>query len=136
MAYLSLSLTTDWGLSNTIAGEFGNSAAEFTRRRWAQAASLEAANSTSSGGGAAGGGAASAPASPMKRLSPSKRLARDCVILKSLQAPSKEGADSGQAALAAIDPAGFKFDAVGYEKFLAAKATLQPRGRSETTIPL
>ena len=131
MAYLSLSLTTDWGLSNTIAGEFGNSAAEFTRRRWAQAASLEAANSTSSGGGAAGGGAASAPASPMKRLSPSKRLARDCVILKALDPPRVPGMASSLPS-----SPGFKFDAERYAKYEKQKALLGPRERSEAIIPL
>lgn len=126
VAHLSLSLTTDWGLSNTSGGEFGNSAFEFERRRRTKAGAKHRPEPSP--------GAVAAQAAATSGLT--KRLARDCVILKSLQAPSKEGADSGQAALAAIDPAGFKFDAVGYEKFLAAKATLQPRGRSETTIPL
>jgi len=125
MGHLSLSLTTDWGLSNTCAGEFGNSAFEFERTRRSKTdAKHRPAPSTA---------AIAVQASASSGLT--KRLARDCVILKSLQTPSKDGKDVRYVAIDELKPVGFRFDAAGYRKYLATKSSLQPQ-HAETTIPL
>ena len=133
IAHLSLSLTTDWGLSNTCAGEYGNSAFHFARQRRAKA------ESKASGGKKAPTtpqpSAAVAPPPPTTVVT-SKRLARDFLTVKNTTSVAAVNGDDGQAALAALAPTGFKFDAEGYAKFLAKKKSLQPRESREINVPL
>ena len=133
IAHLSLSLTTDWGLSNTCAGEYGNSAFHFARQRRAKA------ESKASGGKKAPTtpqpSAAAAPPPPTTVVT-SKRLARDFLTVKNTTSVAAVNGDDGQAALAALAPTGFKFDAEGYAKFLAKKKSLQPRESREINVPL
>lgn len=121
VAHLSLSLTTDWGLSNTSGGEFGNSAFEFERRRRTKAGAKHRPEPSP--------GAVAAQAAATSGLT--KRLARDCVILKALDPPRVPGMASSLPS-----SPGFKFDAERYAKYEKQKALLGPRERSEAIIPL
>ena len=141
---LSLSLTTDWGLSNTCAGEYGNSAFEFVRTR-REKHRQDTPDTASAGSGSRSAGAAQKPPGAASSVMSSsglapKRLARDTVVLKSL--PPPKGPSGGAAPPPSA--AGFYFDAQLYAKYEKQKATkLLSRGSgrgtnasNETVIPL
>ena len=166
LGYVSLSLCTDWGMANTSAGDHGNSAFEFTRRRRAAAAAAAA----QAGGAAAAddeivfGSPAAKPrasvASSPQLLSPTKRLARDVVVLRSLGSPvagspggmggggmggggmgggGVGGAESPGASPGAGGGGGgglrIKLDTERYARYERAKAALQPRqGVGDETV--
>ena len=149
-------------MANTSAGDHGNSAFEFTRRRRAAAAAVAA-----QAGGAADddeivfGSPAVKPrasvASSPQLLSPTKRLARDVVVLRSLGSPvvgspggmggggiggggmggsgigggGVGGAESPGASPGAGGGGGgglrIKLDTERYARYERAKAALQPR---------
>lgn len=146
VAFLSLSLTTDWGLSNTCAGEYGNSAFNFVRQRRveaavraqkqaAKAAKASAAKAAKEGEAAAAPVVAVPPPAPPPKAAASKRLARDFVSLKTTTPASSGGA--GLAALAAITSTAFKFDAEGYAKYEKQKASLRPIAfKEDVMMPL
>lgn len=119
VGHLSLSLLTDWGLSNTTAGEgYGNSTFEFARRR--REAAAAAGNAS----------AASAPPPPP----PNARVHRDFAILSSL---ARQSGDDGDAADVPMpQPSGFKFDAAAYAEFARSKEAQKPVVRSHATYTL
>jgi hypothetical protein len=119
VAHVSVSLVTDWGLSNTSGGEYGNSAFEFARSRMAKAEH----------------GERSADRATAVHAVRGKRVPRDKVVFKvSEQVGGSAGDSSG--ALSLSVPAGFKFDAAAYAEYEKAKSMLEPVVRGELSIPL
>ena len=123
VGFLSVSLVTDWGLSNTNAGEFGNSAFEFMRKRRGLPS-----------------GAATSPTLPSAVASPKppRALARDRLYLSreltgasSLAADAGEGASTGapSAGPAAAPASGIKLDVARYAAYERSKAHLKPKER-------
>ena len=126
VGYLDVELVSDWGLSNTSAGDYGNSASEFVRRR---KEADKSKSSTSIYPVSDGGG------------KPTRLLARDRVYLSatasatppkepSYAAPAPAGAPAGAPAV------GIVFDAARYAEYEKAKAALKPKERVVQPIAL
>ena len=131
VGFLSVSLVTDWGLSNTNAGEFGNSAFEFMRKRRGLPS-----------------GAATSPTLPSAAASakPPRALARDRLYLSreltgasSLAADGEgvsAGAPAGSAGPAAAPASGIKLDVARYAAYEKSKAHLKPKERQVQAFAL
>ena len=136
VGYLTVGLVTDWGLSNTNAGEFGNSAFEFVRRRKEEAAAEALAASAPAGALGQGLVFDGPPARP-----PPRPMARDRVYLTtSLDTGPSASADPAATPAPAPAPApaqsevqkaleSIKFDAARYAEFEKGKDALKPKKR-------